>query len=436
MATVRGRREDRVIDTLQDPESRPRWWTAPRRPGPCRRDPGDRVVAGVASGVSHRLGVDGSLVRAAFVVGTLVGGAGIAAYVLAWLFVPAEGEERCIAARAVSDRRGIALVVGLVPVLVVALLVGSAVGARWLSTVAWPLCIAAGGLVLVWRNASSAERAFLQGLVGPAALAGGGGRRSVRARAARTAVGLLAAIAGLVLLTREHRAGGGGVVEPLTGMLVLASSLAFVFGPWWIQIARDLMAERQARARAEERADLAARLHDSVLQTLALIQRRAGDPQEVVALARAQERELRGWLFEVPGTIGEETLAGAVARIQREVEARHGVPVEAVVVGDCPLDEDLRRLAEAGREAAVNAARWSGAPDVSVFAEVSPEAVALYVRDRGKGFDEALVAPDRRGVAESIRGRVERHGGTVTIRSAPGEGTEVTLVMARLGNRR
>ncbi len=213
----------------------------------------------------------------------------------------------------------------------------------------------------------------------------------------------------------------------------MAAALVLLLGPWWLRIARDLVLERQARARAEERADIAARVHDSVLQTLALIQRRAEDPQAVVQLARAQERELRSWLFEgrAPGDADVSSFAEGVRQIQRDVEARHGVPVEVVTVADCPLDEHLSALLAAAREATVNAAKWSGAAVISVFAEVEPDKVNVAVRDRGKGFDPAAVPGDRKGVAESIRGRMSRHGGEATVQSAPGEGTKVTLTMPR-----
>jgi signal transduction histidine kinase len=205
-----------------------------------------------------------------------------------------------------------------------------------------------------------------------------------------------------------------------------------LLGPWWLRIARDLVVERQARIRAEERADIATRVHDSVLQTLALIQRRADQPQQVIALARAQERELRSWLFDgrPPGSIDKATtLAGGIRQIQQEVEAQHGVAVEAVTVGDCALDDDLAALLAAAREATVNAVKWSGAPVVSLFAEVEPAEVSVFVRDRGKGFDPAAVPADRKGLAESVRARMARHGGTANIRSAPDQGTEVSLSM-------
>jgi signal transduction histidine kinase len=225
------------------------------------------------------------------------------------------------------------------------------------------------------------------------------------------------------------------MLRPLAGGLLVLGAVAILLGPWWLGIARDLVDERQARIRAEERADMAARVHDSVLQTLAMIQRRADQPQQVIQLARAQERELRSWLFDgkAPGSLDDQdlTLAAGIRRIQQDVEAQHGVTVEAVTVGDCPLDDDLAALLAAGREATVNAVKWSGADVVSLFAEVEPEAVSLYVRDRGRGFDPAAVPGDRKGLAESIHARMARRGGSAAVRTALGEGTEVSLTMPR-----
>ena len=179
---------------------------------------------------------------------------------------------------------------------------------------------------------------------------------------------------------------------------------------------------------------MAAHVHDSVLQTLALIQRSADDPQHVVQLARSQERELRAWLFEgrAPGAVGEDatTLAEGVGLLQRQVEADHGIAVQVVLVGDCALDNSFRALLDAAKEATVNAAKWSGADQVSLYAEVEHDSVMLYVRDRGRGFDPDTVPEDRQGIARSIRARVERFGGRAVIRSAPGEGAEVQLSMS------
>lgn len=180
---------------------------------------------------------------------------------------------------------------------------------------------------------------------------------------------------------------------------------------------------------------MASRVHDSVLQTLALIQRRSAEPQEVIKLARGQERELRAWLFDgqEPGSIKGEgiTLAGGIRQIQQDVEAQHRITVDAVTVGDCELDDDLQALLGAAREATVNAAKWSGADTVSLFAEAERDAVSIFVRDRGRGFDPDSVPPDRKGLAESVHARIARRGGSAAVRSAPGEGTEVSLTMGR-----
>jgi len=125
-----------------------------------------------------------------------------------------------------------------------------------------------------------------------------------------------------------------------------------------------------------------------------------------------------------------------VRLIQQEVEAQHGIAVEAVTVGDCPLDDDLAALLAAAKEATVNAAKWSGAKVVSLFAEVEPGEVSMFVRDRGRGFDPETVPGDRKGLAESVHARMTRHGGSAAIRSTPGEGTEVSLTMPRAAGQR
>jgi signal transduction histidine kinase len=224
------------------------------------------------------------------------------------------------------------------------------------------------------------------------------------------------------------------LLRPLGGGLLVIAAIVVFLGPWWVQIARDLVLERQARVRVEERAEIAARVHDSVLQTLALIQRRADDPQKVIQLARLQERELRSWLFEgrAPGdSDADMTLAAGIRQIQQDVESRYGVPVEAVTVGDCDLDDNLNALLGAAKEATVNAAKWSGASVISLFAEVEAEEVSIVVRDRGRGFDPDAVPEDRKGLTESVRGRMTRRGGEAIVNSVPGEGTKITLTMPR-----
>jgi signal transduction histidine kinase len=327
----------------------------------------------------------------------------------------------------VTDRRGLALAAAFGSLMIVVRILASAFHPGWAGSFIIPLAIAGAGLILLWRNAPEDEQAQLRRLAEPL-LGLGSGWSGLALRLAVTAV---LAGTGVAALQSAHES--IALLEPLAGVALLMSALVVLLGPWWLRIARDLAVERQARVRAEERADIAARVHDSVLQTLALIQRRADQPQQVVALARAQERELRSWLFDgrAPGSVGGGTLADGVRLIQQEVEAQHGVAVEAVTVGDCPLDDNLAALLGAAREATVNAVKWSGAPVVSLFAEVEPTAVSVFVRDRGRGFDPAAVPADRKGLAESVHARMIRRGGSATVRSAPGEGTEVSLTMPR-----
>jgi signal transduction histidine kinase len=193
------------------------------------------------------------------------------------------------------------------------------------------------------------------------------------------------------------------------------------------RLARERDEERAERIRSEERADLAARVHDSVLQTLALIQREADDPRRIATLARRQERELRGWLYPDSARVDGESLSAALEAAATEIEELHGVRVELVRIGDRPLDERLRVLVLAAREAMANAARHSGVDEVAVFAEAGEDGVSVFVRDRGGGFDPAAVPADRRGIADSIRGRMDRIGGSATVTAAPGEGAEVEL---------
>ena len=427
------------------PHRRPPWrgwrhrpWVSGRRSsGPVRRTREDRLVAGVAAGLAARTGIDVTAIRVVFVLLALLGGFGAAVYVVAWLLVPAEGADGNIAGKALNDRRGLALAAGLGSLLVIVLLIASALGAAWVNSVAWALVISVVGITLIWRNSPADEHAMIRHLAEPlVGLAGTHRRSRALLRIAAAAVLLIGGLSALVAGHSTH-----ALLGPLGGLLLVILAIVIMMGPWWLRIARDLVLERQARARAEERADMAARLHDSVLQTLALIQRRADQPQQVVQLARAQERELRSWLFggpPPPGSVdGQDmTLAAGVRLIQQEVEAQHEIPVEAVTVGDCELDDDLRALLAAAREATVNAAKWSGAPVVSLFAEVEPLEVVLFVRDRGRGFDPDAVPADRKGLAESIHGRIARRGGSATVRSVPGEGTEVSLMMPRAAGRR
>ena len=452
MVAVSQRRDHRCIsDQLKSRPPRweargPRWGPHGEHPGTRGRDRHhlgrgrfyrsreDRIIGGIAGGIAARLGRDVTVVRIVLVLFGLVSGFGVAAYMFAWLLVPVEGSTETIGSRALSDRQGMTIVLALVPGLVVVLLVGSALHANFASSWGLPLLISAAGLVLVYRNAEDDERARLDDSVKALLQLGSEPRQSRRSFITRLGAGLLLFVLGVFVIA--DGALSRSWLRPFGGTLLMIAGTVVLLGPWWLRLALDLLHERQARIRAEERADMAARVHDSVLQTLAMIQRSADQPQEVAKLARAQERELRSWLFEgrAPGSFGAEgaaTLSAGVEQIEREVEAAHGVAVDAVTVGDAPLDEELRALLAAGKEATVNAAKWSGASSVSIYVEVEPKRVSMFVRDRGAGFDSEAVADDRKGIAESIRGRMQRHGGTAVIRSVPGEGTEVELSLPR-----
>jgi signal transduction histidine kinase len=403
----------------------------PRDGQPLRRQTDDRLAGGVAGGLAAWRGFSPTTVRIALAVLALISsGWAVPFYVLGWLLIPARDDQLTVASRARHDSRGVALAVGLASLLAVFLLLAGPLNDGAIEAYLWPQVVSVAGLTLIWRNAPDSEREGMQRLVQPFDSLGPGGARARRGTRLRIGGAVVLLAGGLGWLLSLH--GGTALLQPLGGFLLVAAAFVLLLGPWWLRIARDLVFERQARARAEERADIAARVHDSVLQTLALIQRRAEDPQAVVQLARAQERELRSWLFEgrAPGDADAASFAEGVRQIQRDVEARHGVPVEVVTVGDCPLDPRLSALLAAAREATVNAAKWSGAAVISVFAEVEPDKVSVTVRDRGHGFDTGAVPDDRKGVAESIRGRMSRHGGTATLQSAPGEGTKVTLEMS------
>jgi signal transduction histidine kinase len=214
----------------------------------------------------------------------------------------------------------------------------------------------------------------------------------------------------------------------LSGGAVVVAGAALIAAPWLLRVWHSLSAERAERIRSQAHADLAAHLHDSVLQTLALIQRQAHDPRAVISLARGQERDLRAFLYaEQTPPDGAESMAVALRRACAEVEESTGVPVELVTVGDAPLDEARGALVAAAREAMVNAAKHARTPRVDVYAEVDAGGVSVFVRDRGVGFDPADVPDDRAGIRNSIVGRMVRHSGRAEIRSSPDAGTEVEL---------
>jgi len=254
-----------------------------------------------------------------------------------------------------------------------------------------------------------------------------GTRRGALARIIAGSACIAVGLGAFFVSVDSWRALQGGVV----GAVVVLVGFALILGPGLWALVNQLVAERRERIRSDERADVAAHLHDSVLQTLALVQRRADDPREVVRLARMQERELRSWLLSGdPAGTADGSLGIALDELAAEVETEHGVPVEVVRVRDCAA-AGLQPLLLAAREAIVNAARHSGASRVSVYLEVEPQRVSIFVRDRGHGFDPAEVADDRRGISGSIVDRLARAGGSGQVRTVRGEGTEVEMSLPR-----
>ena len=403
------------------------------------RDIHEPIVGGVASGLARHLAVPVLWVRVGFVLATGLGGLGVAMYAGLWMMLPAEGQFDREAPGLESARRGgrrpgrIRRLTDAGPVITLGVL---GLGVVFLleaifgqGALLWPLVIAVIGIALLWRQADEAQRERwldTTGRVNPMRVVFGGGGWAAYARVAAGVGLLLAAIfivgfddGSLKTARAALLAGGLGII-----------GIAIVVGPWIFRLAADLTAERAERVRTQERADVAAHLHDSVLQTLALIQKNPGDAATVARLARAQERDLRSWLFAGEST-DERTVASALRGVAAEVEDTHGISVDVVSVGDCDMVESLRPVVAATREALSNAAKHAGTPHVDVYAEVGQEAVDVFVRDRGRGFDPEATPEDRYGVRHSIMDRMQRHGGSAEIRTTIGEGTEVRLHLPR-----
>jgi signal transduction histidine kinase len=397
---------------------------------PLTRSSADRVIAGVAGGLAGRVGIDPIIVRIAFVVLTVAGGSGLVLYLAGWLLLPQEGSRSSIAQSALRDRRDLPQAAAIGVLVLGVLLLLRALGLWFSDSLVWPVALSAAGLALIWRRADDEDRATFSRVASRVT-----GPRSVDLRARRLVllrigVGVALIVGGVGAFLAVNHA-FTALREGLVGTVGIVAGVALIFGPWWWRLANELTEERRERIRSQERAEMATHVHDSVLQTLALIQRQADDPRAVVSLARRQERELRGWLYGGPHpALDGLNLRGAIEKAAAEVEEMHGVTVDAVIVGDCPVDDDTAAMVAAAKEAMVNAAKWSGCRVVSTYAEVEPERVCLFVRDRGTGFDPSTVGADRRGIAESIRGRMERHHGTAIVRSDP-DGTEVELIVRR-----
>jgi signal transduction histidine kinase len=422
---------------------------AATRPAPAlRRDTRHRVLGGVCSGLGRHMGVDPLIVRVAFIAAAVAGGIGIALYVAAWVLVPA-GDATDTVARRRPSRATIQIAAGVGLLALSVLLTFRALGLLFSDVIVWPLVLVAAGGALLWRQGmgrspldgagegDEAERPALARYaaeVGRAAAATGRAQ-TANERAAlvsRTGLGVALVIgAGIVFLSASGALSAARDV--VLSVLVVAVVLAVIFAPFVLRLVRSLTEERAERIRSQERAEMAAHLHDSVLQTLALVQQRADDPRAVAALARRQERELRAWLWRRPAEGEPLRLARALEEAAAEVERDHDATVEIVAVGDADLDVRGEALVAAAREAMVNAAKFGGGTTVDVYAEALDDDLEVYVRDRGPGFAPDEVPADRRGVRESIVGRMARHGGRAAIHSSPGAGTEVELTMPRGG---
>jgi signal transduction histidine kinase/phage shock protein PspC (stress-responsive transcriptional regulator) len=393
---------------------------APRR---LTRVSRGRLLAGVARGLAEHLGVDPLIIRVLFVVLAAAGGAGLLMYGGFWVFAPLQPDssearvgEPDPGGRAQQDL-GMLLALGSLALGGALLL--SALGIGLNPDLAVPLAVVGVGVVILWRQADDAQRERWRAATATHRVPD----------AVRASIGIaLVLIGGAAILIGPVDL--KGISGGLAAAIVVTVGLALVSGPWWMRMIRELDAERRARIREQERAEVAAHVHDSVLHTLTLIQRHVDNPREVARLARAQERELRGWLYR-PRADPAATVTSEVNRVAAEVEDAHGVAIEVVVVGDAPLDESLGAVLDATREALVNAAKYARDAPISVYAEVEPGQVTVFVRDRGPGFDLAAVPEDRLGLRQSVIGRMQRHGGVATVRSAAGEGTEVQLEMPR-----
>ncbi|MCK1795511.1 PspC domain-containing protein [Streptomyces sp. XM4193] len=387
-----------------------------------------RLLGGVARGLAGHLGLPVAWVRVVFIVLFFTSGLGALLYAVFWFVVPlgaggvGEGHKP---AQGKPDRGYLFAAVVLIVSLVA---LGENLQFGTANAYVWPLLLMGVGVAVVWRQVDNDRRAHWTEM-----------SRSKRLiPLARTAAGVVlvgAGVAGFAVIQGSGRQLGA----VLQASLAVVIGIALIAGPYLVRMTQDLSEERLMRIRAQERAEVAAHVHDSVLHTLTLIQRNSENAREVSRLARAQERDLRAWLYKGARGASEEesdesprTFAESVKSVVAEVEDHHGVPVEVVCVGDCPMDDRLTATLQAAREAMVNAAKYGGETGhVQVFAEVEGSTIFVSVRDRGPGFDLDSVPSDRMGVRESIIGRMERNSGTARIRSTPGEGTEVVLEMER-----
>jgi signal transduction histidine kinase/phage shock protein PspC (stress-responsive transcriptional regulator) len=397
------------------PGSRPRLRATRLRRG--------RLLGGVCSGLAEHVGWQVTWVRIAFVALTLFGGFGVALYAAYWAWLPLKADDGTLADKD-ENGRDLAGVLGLAALAIGVVLFLAARGFDVTTSWVVPLVLAGAGVAVLWRQSDDSRRSEL--LAGVNASARATTRTALRNNYPRIGLGIALVVLGALGVVASQ----GDLWASLRG---LAAAILALFGiglvllpfalAWW----RGLAAERRARIRSEERAEVAAQVHDSVLQTLTLIQRAAHDPDEVVRLARTEERALRRWLY-APTADASQTLMGALESEVAAVEGMFACAVEVVHVGDVVRDDRVDALVAATREAVVNAAKHAGG-QVSVYVECGRDVVEVFVRDRGPGFDPDEVPDDRLGLRESVVGRMTRVGGTARIRSAPGEGAEVALTL-------
>ncbi len=374
-------------------------------------------VGGVARGIAGWLGVEPTTVRLAFAISALFNGVGLLLYAILWGVLPdttGSIPARRLGIRLDPHQRDPIMAGSFAMVVTGALLLVRQTGLWFPTSYIWPLVAMAVGLGVVWQPQRAGRGATL--------------------RSGRLLIGAVLVGIGFISLFGRGRSFAASRQMILDSMVVLAG-ISLLFGPLVTRMWRALGAAEARRATSEAKADVAAHLHDSVLQTLALIQKRADSPAEVITIARRQERELREWLYGNPRR-PDLSLKAALEQVASELESDHGVPIDIVCVGgDVVIDpkntERVNGLVGASREAMANAARHSGAPKVSVYIEVEADAIDVFVRDTGIGFDRLDVEATRRGVSESIEGRMMRVGGSATIRSTKNVGTNVTLRLPR-----
>jgi signal transduction histidine kinase/phage shock protein PspC (stress-responsive transcriptional regulator) len=403
-----------------------------------------RIVAGVCGGLAEHLGIKVGLVRAILIGTSFFFGAGLVFYGWLWLLVPMAGEkpsEGSIlldadgnpqlklfrpAAGTVTEgtspeengRKKLSIgfkdvLIGGCLVIAAIIVFGQRTGGNLHLGNLIPLLVIILGAVLAWMQLDNTRRV---GLLSAA-------KMNTPMALLRLGGGIALVITGVIVIV----AGSGSwqlMWASVVASLAVLAGVALVLAPWALKFWREFQDERAGRIRESERAEIAAHLHDSVLQTLALIQKNANSATDVTRLARAQERELREWIYQ-DNEHNSGALVERVKAVCAEAEDLYGQVVEVVAVGDTALTERGNALIQAVREAVMNGVRHGGTT-VSVYVEAGPKGVDVFVKDRGPGFDVTTVPADRLGVRESVVGRMQRNGGTAEIISSA-EGTEVRL---------